>query len=191
MMELIAAMDDALEDRTGQLTGMVYGKITTVDDDKGRAKARLDGMDEGDESGWLLPMWPGGFECIPAVGDSVGVSFVAGNPHRGFYTVFVDSASKNRPTEHAVLGDSMAGSVNNDKQEYNKLRQDVQNAVQTLLAGATYINAAGLATPVVWIVPPQTIQATQQLQPVKDANGSPVSPSSDSVIVLSKVIKLK
>lgn len=118
----------------GRLYGALAGKVTTVETTatpKGlqRVKARLSGMQDGDETGWLMPLFFGGVEGRARVGDPVVAWFIDGDPNRGVFATTAISTQNGRPTEHMVLGDALlpllnylVDEINTVKGAYNQLQ---------------------------------------------------------------------
>jgi len=120
--------------------GIVAGTVTDASDSAslGRVKARLRGMEDNSETGWLVPLWPGGIEAAPLKDDPVMVLFEDGDENRGCYLCFAGSKTKNRPNENMVLGLTFAGMYNDLVTQFNQLRSDMANHVHpsgTLLDG--------------------------------------------------------
>jgi len=167
--------------------GFVYGKVTNVQDDQGlgRIRARLAAQQDGEESHWLVPFWPGAIESLPNVGDIVIVGFVDGDPMRGFYGWHATTNTKERPTEHMVLGDTLVAMFNYLVTQFNQLRSDFSGHVHT--AGTLLDSVSGACTG-------STASAATTAMPAnrgKAADGSIVSDRSTREIVLSGTAKVR
>lgn len=125
-MNLIAALAETV--RPGDAAdhrffGNVSGVVTDVGtgDNLGRVKARVRGMADNVETGWLSPLWPGGVEGIPHKKDPVLVLFEDGDENRGYYLWFPSSKTSDRPSEAMVLGFAFAAMYNDLAAKLNQL----------------------------------------------------------------------
>lgn len=181
----------------GRFPYFIEGKITNIGDEQGigRVRARLKGMDDGDETEWLSPAWPGSIEAVPNVGELVWVQFVEGDPARGLYLWFPSKNTNNRPTEAMVLGKTAWGMLNFFVTQFNQLRTDF-NSFASTFSGHTHTFSATVVAGAVsgTTAVPNATQPSTTAQPAnkgKAADGSEVADKSTSEIVLSGKTKVR
>jgi hypothetical protein len=180
----------------GRFPYLIEAKITNIGDDQGigRVKAKLRGMDDGDETEWLNPAWPGSIEAIPNKGEQVWVQFVEGDTARGVYWWFPIKNTQGRPTEAMVLGTTHIAMINFFVTQFNQLRTDFNSHTQTcsgsitgtanLVSGAvtgTYTGTAAAPSPT----------AAVAANKGKASDGSVVADKSTSEVVLSGKLNLR
>lgn len=129
MSDLLQTLAESIrtpDEAEGRIYGFLGGKVTDVTDPKGlgRVRARIGAQQAGESSDWLVPLWPGGMEGIPYVGDKITVGFYDGDINRGFYLVSPTSKTLLRPVEHMLLGDTFAGLFNFLVTRFNSLQND-------------------------------------------------------------------
>lgn len=127
LIDALSRVTRSPDDADGRYFGCLTGVVTDIGsgDNLGRVKARLRGMPDNAESGWLSPLWPGGIEGIPHKNDPVFVTFEDGDEHRGFYLWFPSSRTQERPSEAMVLGSTFASLFNLLVTQFNQLRTDM------------------------------------------------------------------
>jgi len=130
--------EDAAE---GRLYGALAGKVTTLETGQPprclqRVKARLTGMQDGDETDWLMPLFFGGVEGLPRKDDPIVAWFIDGDPNRGVFATTATSSQNGRATEHMVLGDALLPLLNYLVDEINTLK-GAYNTLQTNHAALT------------------------------------------------------
>lgn len=181
------------ESRERRYPYLMTGKITRIEDPASssqfvRVKAQLTGMADGDESYWLLPIVGGAIESTPNAGDFICVWFEDGMPERGFYGVWPGTNSRNRPTEHMVLGDTAWGMLNYLVDQYNQLRTDFNSFVTTVynLHKHDYAMGTTLVTTTVG-----TSTSATAANKGKGADGTTIANKSTSEQVVSKNAKVR
>lgn len=139
LIDALSRVTRSPDDADGRYFGCLTGVVTDIGtgDNLGRVKARLRGMPDNAESGWLSPQWPGAIEGIPHKNDPILVTFEDGDEHRGFFTCFVTSRTQGRPNEPLVLGTAFASLFNLLVSQFNQLRTDF-NTLAGSLAGHTH-----------------------------------------------------
>lgn len=161
--------------------GAVAGVVTDANDSDGlcRVKARLKGMHDNTETGWLTPLFPGGIEGVPHKSDPVMVFFEDGNENRGAYLWWPASKTNDRPNEWLVLGLTFAAMYNHLVSLVNELR----TAHNTHKHTGVFVGAGTSAVPDVTV-------ATAAAGKMQKADGSEVSASSSSAKALSGRVKV-
>lgn len=195
LRELHSDLHRSEEEREGRVSGVVVGKITNVSDPQGlgRIKARYGAQDNNEESDWLLPMWPGSMEFIPRKDDMVGIVFLDGDPHRGFYSWHPTSNTKNRPTEAAVLGSTMAAMYNDLVAKFNNLKSKYnahghKGSVTVCANGAPWTGISD--TPVDAVLIPPVHDTDADAGKMQAADGSTVSAQAADSKALSGNVKV-
>lgn len=183
-MSLHDTLDDLQktpEARAGRVYSVVIGKVTQVESPTsssqlGRVKARIAAMGDNEESDWLSPMWGGSIECYARKNDMLAVFFIDGDPHRGIYCVHPTSNTKDRPSEWAALGTTIAGM-------WNALITSIYTTFKTLFNAHTHTYVYGsTATPAsAW---------TDTGGHMQDASGAQVADKSGDNKALSGNVKV-
>lgn len=175
--------------RDGRYWGAVYGVVTNINDPagQGRVKARIAAQGDNEECDWLSPCWPGSIEAIPNKGDQIVVMFVHGDPHRGVYSCFPSSNTKNRPTEAMVLGTTAWGMINFLVTQFNQLRADFNGHTHAI---SLPYNAGTTPSTLTGATGAKNTTAIDA-QKGKAADGSMIADKSTSEIVLSGKAKLR
>lgn len=185
LQEYGAKSEDQLE---GRNYAFLIGKITNVSDNLVRVKARIGGQDDSQESDWIACASIGGIEATPNVGDLILVGFVDGDTARPFYLTTITTNMKNRPSEHMVLGDSMAAMFNYFVTQFNQLKTDFNSHIHT---AGTFATAAGGGAVTGSSGSPATPTTANNGNKMNGADGSTVSDGSSSVQVLSSKAKVR
>lgn len=175
----------------GRFPYFIEGKITNINDDAGlgRVKVRLKGMEDGDETDWLAPAWPGSIEAVPNVDELVWVQFIEGDPAHGLYLWFPTKNTRNRPVEAMVLGSTAWGMLNFMVTQLNQLRTDHNTFVTTIYNLHNHPTAAIGPVSVPSVVGTSTTAVA--VNKGKAADGSVVADKSTSEIVLSGKARLR
>lgn len=193
LWDSLARGQRSADDRDGRIYGVQFGKVTSNSDGRGlmRVKARMEVMDDGQETDWLIPAFMGGMESIPEVNDLVMVWFKDGDPNRGVYACFPSSKTQGRPTEAMVLGATMVGLYNDLVAKLNLLQSHYQ-AFYTFVQGHVHASFGTVSASLVEaIIGPTSHNTSTDAAKGKASDGSTPAAISDSRIVLSKRGKVR
>lgn len=194
-MDLLDALSGATRSQDaaeGRLYGAISGTVTTVETGTPpknlcRVKAHLSGMNAGDETGWMMPMFFGGVEGLPRRGDPIVALFIDGDPNRGIFATTATSAQSGRASEHMVLGDALLpllnyaiDEINNLKAKYNALQSN-HAALVIAFNAQVYVNGG---KPVA-VADTSSQDSDANAGKFQRADGSTPTSSSSSVRVLS------
>lgn len=193
-MNLIDTLSGAIrspDDQEGRFYGFVAGTVTEVESPTdnaklGRVKARLRGMEDNAQTGWLVPFWIGGIEGTPHKGDPVMVGFEDGDVNRGFYGWHPSSKTKDRPQEWMVLGLTFAAMYNNLVTLANQIKSQYNGHTHTyVLLGVDTLTTA----PVTGVGVPRLVTAADGGK-MQKASGEAVADSSGDKKALSGRVKV-
>lgn len=194
-MNLINAISGAAshaDEERMRYYGIVAGTVTDVNDSAGlgRVKARLRGMEDNSETGWLVPLWPGGIEGVPHKNDPVMVLFEDGDENRGCYLWFAGSKTQNRPNENLVLGLTFAGLYNDLAAKFNTLQSNYQ-AFYAFVQGHVHASLGTVSASLLEATIGATAHNTgDNVGKMQKADGSVVAASSSSAKALSGRVKV-
>ncbi len=192
LAEALSSVVRSPDDKEHRYYGFIAGTVTEVESSTdnaklGRVKARLRGMEDNAQSGWLVPFWVGGLEGTPHKGDPVMVGFEDGDVNRGFYGWHPSSKTKDRPQEWLVLGLTFAAMynglvtvVNELKSKFNAHKHDYNPGPSATIATSAPVNP----TTVPYLV------TSSDGGKIQKASGEPVAGSSGDKKALSGRVKV-
>lgn len=180
-LDVLTGGTSSVDEAHGRVYGWIPGIVTDIDTKLMRVKARIGKQGDNDSTDWLVPIGVGSVESLPEVNDPVGVMFADGDVHRGAYFYFPQSTTKNRPTQHAMLGDVFVGMFNYLVTQFNQLRSDFNNHTHSVPYSWTGVAGSSTAT-----AAKPTASTSNDGNKGKASDGSTVADKSTSEVVLSK-----
>ena len=197
-MDLLEAIDAGTQkpdEREGRIYGFQYGVVKDVDTAAptwGRIKARFGAQKDNETTHWIDPMWPGGIEGLPRIGDPVFIAFVDGDINRGLYVWHPSSRTQNRATDYMLLATTFAGMYNDLVAKFNNLK----SAFNTFITGYNghthaYLPGPGASTPTAVPLNPGSSDADANAGSILAADGSQPAATASNTVCLSSRAKVQ